>query len=316
MLGLGHIKKHGDKVLRRGAQVNPITSALAGAFMDRKSVDPVKRLEDCELAIVNLQSDAEEDERTIKDLQAQVAALKEKLGGAGDVALGPLGTKVEEIEFSPNRIDDVGTTIPDISYHSQRDPRWIDFELAPGKRVGDQGCLLCCLSMFASHLAASEITPVAAYDELLRAGAFDGEVAWLKNWAGAISFLYSASGTTFTYKTLRKDDLRKISTDGVQVFPPAAHHPRIYEVVRAELDAGRPCILRIDYGDRAPSKVNHHFVLAIGWSPDPELPGECNIHFHNPGRTKGNGYAAEDYSCLRSTQKPFVPVGVDWFEPA
>lgn len=138
-----------------------------------------------------------------------------------------------------------------ITPYSQRDPRWIDLEFAPGVKFGTDGCYVTAVTMITS-LAGYHDTPPTVALKLHAAGCFTG------------AYLSRATLIPQAYPNLRYDGPNFVSRDG-----PLRWHKCDADVerFRAELAKG-PVIAEIDY--HPGGKFNQHFVVVEDWAPDGE----------------------------------------------
>lgn len=235
-----------------------------------------------------------------EEQQEEIDTIVEALQAAGIPVSFPGGsqtnTTIPEAETA--------NLIEGVPFSSQADGRWKDKEMAPGKRIQAQGCGLCTIAMHLAHITADDAwAPDETFHSLLDVGAYDGKSAALQDWSAVAKLFGAHTDKDWQHHTLRTG-----------MFDPA-----IYDRVREQVDNGLPAIVRLAKQARAPEDWRSewstgHFVLAVGYTPAPTLPNGLDIIFHNPGRLKGSAYEDGHFNSLRTTETPYLPVGVDWFE--
>ena len=79
----------------------------------------------------------------------------------------------------------------------------------------------------------------------------------------------------------------------------------------ARLAAGRPTLVRVDYGVDVDRTYNH-FVVAVGTT------AEGHVVMTDPATARGDGYASLDDNVIQTTtrKRGYRIDQLDWFDPA
>lgn len=137
--------------------------------------------------------------------------------------------------------------ILNVPIFGQRDPRWANKPLGSStSTLGGYGCLVTCLAMMAKYYG-KDTDPDRLNTALKNINGFaNGN---LYKWYEGITKLY----TDIKITKLQATPLPLTSTD--------------FNAIKAEIDAGRPVILQVDFIP-ATSTVDMHFVLVVGYEGD------------------------------------------------
>lgn len=177
---------------------------------------------------------------------------------------------------------------PRVPHFSQGDPRWADRILGRGSTIVRQGCAVCCVAMVLCHHGRA-VTP-ATVDAFL--DVHDGYAGDSIKWSVAAQCAAQGAGP------LRYD--RR-----------AGPESEVLAQLLARLAAGRPTLVRVDYGVDMDLTYNH-FVVAVGTT------AEGHVVMTDPATARGDGYASLDDNVIQTTtrKRGYRIVQLDWFDPA
>lgn len=152
--------------------------------------------------------------------------------------------------------------ILNVPIFGQRDPKWANKPLGSStSTLGGYGCLVTCLAMLAKYYG-KDTDPDRLNTALKNINGFaNGN---LYKWYEGITKLY----TDVTITKLQNCPNPLTTTD--------------FNAIKAEIDAGRPVILQVDFIP-ATSTVDMHFVLLVGyegdtyWVNDPWYGDKANL---------------------------------------
>jgi hypothetical protein len=134
---------------------------------------------------------------------------------------------------------------------SQRDPRWKDKKLGiSSNSIGGYGCLDTCLAMVAKYYG-KDTDPDRLNSALIKLTNDTKEA-----WGYKDGDLYIWKSVTQIYSDI---------TETKQVLTPNPVSSTQFNSIKAEIDAGRPVIIEVDFIP-ATSGIDMHFVVIIGYT--------------------------------------------------